>query len=337
MQNLVLSCDWGTSSFRLKLVALHDQKVLAEVTSQEGIASVYNRWVATQTNIETKRLTFFQEFLKKNLYILEKKASVSLRLIPILISGMASSSIGMKELAYADLPFHINGSGAIIEKIEKNEYFLHDIFIISGVRNEHDVMRGEETQMVGLIHHFIDETEDEDTLSIFPGTHSKHIKVKNSKIAGFKTFMTGEIFSLMSGQSILKDTIEKPKEFTIGESEMAGFKLGVKSAFNSDLLSSLFSVRVNQLFKKLNKLQNYYYLSGLLIGTELMHLKSNENLKIFLCSGSNIFELYRLTLEELNLINKTTLVSPEVMDKAAVAGQVKIFQNYLNKNINYEE
>jgi 2-dehydro-3-deoxygalactonokinase len=169
----------------------------------------------------------------------------------------------------------------------------------------------------------------EDTLCVFPGTHSKHILVKDKVITDFKTFMTGEIFSVMSNHSILKDTIEKPGQSTIDEDAYFGLKQGVKHSQNTDLLGSLFSVRVNQLFKKLSKRQNYYYLSGLLIGSELRGVNSNKNTKIILCSGSNVFEMYKLALTELGLLPKTTLISPEIMDKAAIAGQVKMYLNRL--------
>jgi 2-dehydro-3-deoxygalactonokinase len=335
MQNSILSCDWGTSSFRLKLVNVEDQIVLSEVFSDEGTAFIYNKWLASQNQQFVDRLQYFQQHLKKNIDLLENKISASLKHIPLVVSGMASSSIGMKELAYASLPFPINGANAVFEKIGQEENFLHDIYLISGVRNENDVMRGEETQLIGLLEQLAFEVED--NVCIFPGTHSKHLLINNKKITDFRTFMTGEIFSLMTNHSILKDTIEKSNHSVLGEDDMIGLRLGIAHAGTSDLLNSLFSVRINQLFKKLNKHQNYYYLSGLLIGTELKSLSTNKKSKILLCSGSNVFELYRLTLKELDLLSRTTLISPEVMEKASVAGQVKMFLNYFTNNKKYEE
>jgi 2-dehydro-3-deoxygalactonokinase len=123
----------------------------------------------------------------------------------------------------------------------------------------------------------------------------------------------------------------------VKEEEYLCFRKGVNKAGNADLLNSLFSVRVNQLFNVLNRTQNYYYLSGLLIGTELRNLYKYKSSNIALCSGSNVFEFYKLAIDELRLSAKTQFISPEYMEKAAIAGQIKLLKSYQQNKVNEKQ
>src|SRR5205085_11075608 len=119
--------------------------------------------------------------------------------------GMASSSIGMKELPYADLPFLLDGHSAYSEWINGGPVIANPILLISGVQHAGDVMRGEETQLTGVSS--MTDAPDGDMLYIFPGTHSKHITVINNRITYFSTFMTGEVFDLLVKHSILSQAV----------------------------------------------------------------------------------------------------------------------------------
>lgn len=75
-------------------------------------------------------------------------------------------------------------------------------------------MRGEEVQLFGLAK-MIDQTN---ATALFPGTHSKHIKFSNNQLHKFSTYMTGELFSILSTQSILGRDLPKQSQ-----SELAFF------------------------------------------------------------------------------------------------------------------
>ena len=102
MLNRILSCDWGTTSFRLRLIDVDTAKVLQEVKTLEGINAVHNEWLATKKNEEI-RLNFYRSFIQTQV----EKMNIDLKDIPVIVSGMASSTIGMKELPYAKLPLKI--------------------------------------------------------------------------------------------------------------------------------------------------------------------------------------------------------------------------------------
>src|SRR5258708_30558283 len=122
---------------------------------------------------------------------------------------MASSNIGMNELRYKEIPFNVNEPGLVIKKMEAADEFKHSIVLISGVKTIDDAMRGEEKQLAGCV----DENAEGEQLFIFPGTHSKHVRVKDQFITGIKTYMTGEFFELLSKKSILSSSVERGKGF----------------------------------------------------------------------------------------------------------------------------
>lgn len=325
MKNNILCCDWGTTSFRLRLVDQHKFKVLAEVQTAEGVAGTFRAW---QEQNETDRFDFYSQKLQALIEDLAAKYGQDLKNVPIIVSGMASSSLGMEEIPYAHLPFATNGSLASVKVYENFNGSGSPLVLVSGVRSQEDVMRGEEAQLIGLFD--LPETSiasASDAIFVFPGTHSKHIFVKNGFIVDFQTFMTGEVFNILSEHSILKDSIIAGTLPGIAEPlNRYAFKLGVEVSAASNLLHSIFTVRTCQLFEKFSKGQNYYYLSGMLIGTELRQLLSKNTGELIICSGKNLYEHYKLAAETLGLNDNVKYIQPELIDKATIAGQIQIFK-----------
>src|SRR5688572_4460304 len=330
MQNCkhVLSCDWGTSSFRLRLIEIDGIKCIAEVSSDNGNAVLFKKW---KEQSSTNRIHYYLQYLKDSIISLQEKTSFSLDNLPILISGMASSSIGMKELPYADTPFSLDGHSAYSEWINTGGLLSNPLLLISGVEQPSDVMRGEETQLAGLTT-LMDLPHNNGMLYLFPGTHCKHITVSNNRIIHFSTFMTGEIFDLLIKHSILSHAVSASYNKLLTDEESDSFRGGVLKAFGSELLSSLFSVRINQLKKYLSSQQNYFYLSGLLIGSEIKYLLNDKNRKFVLCSTGNLLRLYHSALVSAGLSDQTIVVASGILDNSAAAGQLKIFRNMVSKS-----
>ena len=288
-----LSCDWGTSFFRLWYVEFGVKFV--SVGNSEGIASTFESWKQKRKS-EDERFLFFRNVIHDHIGKLEYSLGASLKDIPVVISGMASSSIGMMEIPYKESPFKADGSDLRFVKINATRDFNHDIFIISGVKTGNDVLRGEETQLAGCI-----KSSNSEALYILPGTHSKHIVVKKGLAVSFKTYMTGEFFELLSKKSILSSSVDSSGRFSKKENKQA-FVKGVKESERSNLLHSSFLVRTNQLLKKVNAVNNYYYLSGLLIGTELAECKKMR-MPIRLIASGDLRQLYVSAFKELGLKN----------------------------------
>ena len=324
MNKYILCCDWGTTSFRLRLVEKDSYRVIAELLSSTGVASTFKEW-KNQDSIS--RFDFYADKLRESIKKLESSHESPLIDIPIIVSGMASSSLGMEEIPYAVLPFNTNGGQASVRVFKDFNGHSAPLIIVSGLKSHEDVMRGEEAQLIGLLKlNEVSIKAEEEFVFIFPGTHSKHIQVKNNLVSDFKTYMTGEIFNILTEHSILKDSVTIQNSTVLEHSDNTNaFKQGVIASGDSSLLHSLFTVRTKQLFESFTKEQNAFYLSGLLIGTELRALQNEEHHHLVICSGKHLYHHYKIAIETLNLSMNTTFIQPELIDKATIAGQVQLF------------
>jgi 2-dehydro-3-deoxygalactonokinase len=305
----LLSCDWGTSSFRLRLVNSSDLSILAARMTAQGIKATYSLWeeqvqqakrssLAEQSQAivtrEQNKISFYQTVLSDAIKSIGQELGFSLDGIPLVISGMASSSLGMQELPYKELPFLVDGSDLRVERFSATAEFKHDTILISGARTADDVMRGEETQLVGCEAGRVDMSSDKEGMEpervfIFPGTHSKHVLVRGGRVIGFKTYMTGEFFELLSKKSILagdvgleqdgaidtgtrNEAVHEGQKSLFDENNKRHFEEGVREGAHGNLLHGSFLVRTNRLLQGMSKKGNHYYLSGLLIGAELKEL-----------------------------------------------------------------
>jgi 2-dehydro-3-deoxygalactonokinase len=303
----------------LRLVETAGATVIAEENSHYGIAKVCESWKQSGEP-EDVRFFFYLDIIGQHIDALRKKLSSSLDGLPLVISGMACSTLGMIDLPYKELPFSTDGSDLVTKLAESGNNLKHDIIFISGVKTGSDAMRGEETQLVGCF------PGEQEQVFIFPGTHSKHVTVKNGRAVDIKTYMTGEFFELLSAKSILSASIEKMGDLN-NEKNKRAFEAGVRESLHSNLLHNSFKVRTNYLFHKLTQQENYHYLSGLLIGTEIREIAVSD-LDITLISNSHLRAHYETAF---NLVmNKTRSLITQDADEAIVAGQIKILTRLLN-------
>ena len=247
MAGAFISLDWGTSSFRAYEVSA-EGKVVNEAAAPEGILNVKDGT--------------FEATLEKHIGGWSKS-------LPIVASGMITSRQGWLECAYAQCPAsasdlaksitrHTTSSGRAVHFITGLHYASPSI--------AHDVIRGEETQVLGAC-------ATEASHFITRGTHCKWIDVAGEKISGFSTYMTGESFALYKQHSILGRLMKDAPE------DETSFKKGVEKAFAdpAGLLHTLFSVRTLGLFDEIAPEHLASYLSGLLIGFEVAHATNGHD------------------------------------------------------------
>jgi 2-dehydro-3-deoxygalactonokinase len=120
-------------------------------------------------------------------------------------------------------------------------------------------MRGEETQIAGAL-----ATGFGDGVLCLPGTHAKWVQVSAGEVVSFQTYMTGEMFALLSTQSVLRHGM--------GEgADDAAFDTGVEEALSRPerIAARLFGLRAEGLLHGLSPGAARSRLSGLLIGAEL--------------------------------------------------------------------
>lgn len=302
-----ISVDWGTSRFRVALVAARTGKVLAEHQSDQGVAS-FSRIKAE------RRADAFSRCLTNALRVV---LSPKVRPSTVLVSGMASSSMGWVEIPYAPMPFSLEGTGAIMRNIEALEIAGHGVPVrlISGVCSRRDVMRGEESQLVGLAALGL-LPESGDCTVILPGTHSKHARIQFGVMTDFQTYMTGELFDLLQQSATLAPGPS-------GVFSKRDFLSGVEEGKSVSLSSALFRVRSRRLLEPRGDRGVSDFLSGILVGSELASLCGRAVSEEVLVVGSAAMtKLYETALKHLHLAYRSIRTPATTL---LAAGQWRIF------------
>ncbi len=328
-----LSCDWGTTSFRLREVESEPFRIVAEIRSDRGTQAVRDRLLEAGTPPEQA----FPCVLTEELDRLAREAGGTPNDLPIIVSGMASSSIGWKELPYADVPFSLTGESVTAADCGAvcGATGTHRITLVSGLRTEDDVLRGEETEVLGFLSCDEYAACRESSLLILPGTHSKHVTIDNGYITSFRTYMTGELFSVLSRHGILRHSLMSPE----GGSEPStdgtddtdaaceeSFRNGVVRGRTGALSGKLFTVRTNQVLHSVDAAANRAYLSGLLIGSELAEAQTTATGgRILLCAGKALASSYRTASEVLDMAASVTQVPPPLVETASTRGHSLLF------------
>ncbi|MDR8391106.1 2-dehydro-3-deoxygalactonokinase [Aliifodinibius sp. S!AR15-10] len=312
--NYFMSCDWGTSSFRLSLVDRQSRATLQELSTSGGVKKLYNQW--QQSNDDTGHTAYFLNYFGDQIKELEGLVEIDTQNIPIIISGMASSSIGMKELPYGMVPFSLKNPDLPSEVLPATEQFAHDVLLVSGIQTPDDVMRGEEIQLLGLAA----EHNVEDCICVMPGTHSKHVFIRDSEVISFKTFMTGEVFELLTTQSVLAGSVNS----TAKALDKEAFQQGVKESQKTNLLHAIFGIRTNDLLKGIDKQTNFDLLSGMVIGHEIAELATESPSRIYIVGSGPLTERYKTAMQTLDL----NPIPVENTDQLTLQGHI----NIINQN-----
>lgn len=307
-----LSCDWGTSTFRLRLVRVNDQAIQATVEHRQGIVQMAADW--QQTGGTASRQEYYTAFLNRQIHVMEQQLGYSLAGVSVVLSGMASSSIGLAELPYKTLPFAMDGSDLVLQTIPNDR---NPLLLISGACTATDVMRGEETKIIGIAD-ALPATEQE-LLLLLPGTHPKHIQIQNRRATGLQTFMTGEVFGLLAAHSILAGSVVANNAL-LEPANRESFIQAVLLSRKHSFLHHVFGVRTNQLLKEIPPEQNYHYLSGLLIGEELRWVQPDR--PIYLLGSATHIPAYALACATLGM---NAVILPDA-DKALIKGQLVVLQ-----------
>ena len=241
----LIGLDWGTTSFRAYLIG-SDGDVLDRLSAPQGIRQVEGG-------------DFDAAFARLLGPWLDRHA------MPVVASGMITSRNGWVETPYMPLP---GGAAELAQALVPHRCSGGQIIhFVTGMATHTDgapdVMRGEETQIVGAV-----AGGRRDGVFVLPGTHSKWVKVRAGRIISYATFMTGEVFAALCGHTILGALMRQGGGDRDFDALLQGIAVVRRSGLG--LLHSLFTARTLPLFEQISPEDTSDYLSGLLIGTELM-------------------------------------------------------------------
>jgi 2-dehydro-3-deoxygalactonokinase len=244
----LIALDWGTSNLRASLLD-HAGNAMETRSAPGGVMAVKDR------QFSAALLALCGDWIKQFS-------------CPLIASGMVGSRQGWKEAPYLDCPATVLQAAQALTAVALEDAgqpaFVRQLHIAPGLRcaepnSQFDVMRGEEIQIWGA-------GIAPGSLCVLPGTHSKWAWVGGSgQITRFQTYMTGELFGLLTKHGILG------RLMVFGETRKDDFVTGVRVGMASYTQAShvIFSARTAGLMGSIAPHGLPDYLSGLLIGIEL--------------------------------------------------------------------
>lgn len=278
-----IAVDWGTSNMRAW--ALSDGAIVAEGRSDKGMGSL------APHDFEAALLEVIAPWLGQNR-------------IPLVACGMVGAKQGWCEAPYAQVPCPPVGQGAVRPDVKDPRI---DVAILPGLSQAEpaDVMRGEETQIAG----YLAKDPDFDGVLCLPGTHTKWVQISAGEVVSFRTFMTGELFALISKQSVLRHSV--------GDGwDAEAFAAAVTDAMARPeaMASRLFSLRAEGLLRDLGTETATARLSGLLIGAELAAARPYWlGQRIVLIGAPKLSEHYVAALALQGAVTETADATPTTL------------------------
>ncbi|KAJ55336.1 2-keto-3-deoxy-galactonokinase [Actibacterium mucosum KCTC 23349] len=271
-----IAADWGTSNLRVWLMG-PGPKPLVSLEAHTGAGSL------TRDGFEGALLDLVGPYLPESGHI------------PVMVCGMAGSRQGWAEAAYHTVPCKPPGFDDAVP-VDCTDPRLQ-VRILPGVKQTKpaDVMRGEETQIAG----FLSENNKFDGVLCLPGTHTKWVHISAEEIVTFQTFMTGEMFALLSEKSMLRHSVAK------GGHDAGAFAEGLSDAMRRPqaVAAQLFNIRAATLVADMAPGAARGRLSGLLIGLELMATRPywlGQN--VVLIGADALSEIYREALSSQGVV-----------------------------------
>ena len=233
-----IAVDWGTS--KLRAWAIRDDTPIASAQSDKGMGGL------EPAGFEPALLELVEPWLGTGP-------------MTAMVCGMAGSRQGWTEAPYATVPRAPTGAATAAPKVADPRLSVR---ILPGLKQASppDVMRGEETQIAG----FLTKSPAFDGVICLPGTHSKWVRISAGEVVSFRTFMTGELFALLSDASVLRHTIGTGWDD-------AAFEAALSDALSrpEELAARLFAIRATDLVDTIAPGAARARLSALLIGAEL--------------------------------------------------------------------
>lgn len=236
-----IAVDWGSSSFRAWAMD-HSGAVIDRRDGPDGLKTIESRE--------------FSEVLQRHCAAWFAAAPEA----PVLMQGMVGSRSGWVEAAYAPCPVQFS---QLCTQVTEFEAENRRIVILPGATvaddsGGNDVMRGEEVQIFGAA-----ALTGRNSASIcIPGTHSKWAQLEDGALTGFRTFVTGELYQLLLGHSLV-GALASGADFN-----PAAFARGLDRGAAQPLSHAVFAARASTLTGGLAAEDVASFLSGVLIGSE---------------------------------------------------------------------
>ncbi|NLQ18898.1 2-dehydro-3-deoxygalactonokinase [Marinomonas sp. M1K-6] len=278
-----IAVDWGTTNLRAFLMNQEGQ-IQAQRDSDQGMLTLGS------AEFESVLSDLLGDWLTPDL--------------PIYMAGMVGSRGGWQEVPYLPCPIHLDDlSEHLFWMTTKlpNKVAIVPGLQGTGVAGLLDVMRGEETQLLGALDWLEEQGRaDESPVFCLPGTHCKWVQVKRGEVTQFSTSITGELFARLNDESSLVKGL--PKSAQLNEE---AFNKGVlASQQTGGILHHLFSARSRFVCGELAADEVRDYLSGVVIGHDVNDILSTLTIPtspVLIIGSQALSARYALALSSRNL------------------------------------
>lgn len=262
-----IAVDWGTSNVRAW--AMRDDQAVAEASSNKGMSSL------APDQFEAALLELIEPWM-------------GLGQMPVVACGMVGARQGWIEAPYISVPCRPVGDQGVSPVAVDQRL---EVTILPGLSQNDpaDVMRGEETQIAG----FLSQRPAFDGVICLPGTHTKWVHISAGEVVSFRTFMTGEMFNLMNGKSVLRYSMDE-------DWHEDSFAEAVRDSMGHPhmMASRFFTLRAESLLGAPVPGSARARLSGLLIGSELAAARPYWlGQKVIVLGEGTLAGLYALALD----------------------------------------
>lgn len=268
-----IGVDWGTSNLRAYVID-KSGALLVELESDKGMQNLQPE------EFEGALVNLIGPWLTEG------------STVPVFACGMVGARQGWMEAKYRPVPCSLLQEPEFT-RVETLDPRI-EVFILPGLSQASpaDVMRGEETQVAG----FLASEPHFSGIACLPGTHTKWVDIGNGEIRTFHTFMTGELFSLLSRHSILRHSVSAE-----GENPSAFLQAALKAAeCPQQVAVELFGLRAQSLLEQSEPLAARARLSGMIIGHEIGIARTFwQGRPIALIGSSRLTSLYADVLNGL--------------------------------------
>ena len=270
-----IAVDWGTSNFRA--LSVRDGRMIKTIQADCGVGKCQR---------DALPLILQQQLLRLGEAYDEQ--------LPVILCGMIGSNIGLADAGYLTLPLSFSalfGKGQPLPGIIPNPVSLRP-----GIcdRRVNEICRGEEMQLAGAL--MLSPVQNFAAV----GTHSKWLRIdrQQQQVTRLQTLMTGELYALLLNHSVLGKGL--PEQCWSDEAFLSGIETAQTIQHQqTNLISELFRCRGRYILNALAAEAASAWLSGLLIGHEVL-LGATGSETICFIGSESLLAHYRLACEALN-------------------------------------
>lgn len=312
--SLYITIDAGTTNTRISLVK--NKNIIDTVKLNIGAKKGIDSREVLVSNIKNA----IKEILDKNNL---KETNIN----RILASGMITSEFGLCNLEHIKTPAGIKELHNSMYETQIEEISSIPFAFIRGVKAEGsslediDIMRGEETELIGIIN-----KEYDDYIYVLPGSHSKIIKTDSEgRIIDFSTMLTGEMIASLSENTILKDAVDLNVSVIDCQYLLEGYDFANKNGINE----TLFKVRILKNILGLEKEKIYSFFLGAVLCDEIREIIKSDSKTVVIGGKSQI----KNAMSEI-LKNRTDkeirVIADSEVDYSVALGIIRIYEEKID-------